>query len=249
MQGTETQRPRVVILGGGFAGIGAARKLEEADVDVVLVDKHDYHTFQPLLYQVATGLLEPSTVGHSLRDLFREQDNLVDPSGHRDRDRPRRPRGAVRRDGAPDLRLPRAGARRRGQLLRHRGRRRARLPHVHAPRRAAAPRSTCCSAGRRRTGTARSSTTARSTSSSSAAARPGSRARARWPSSTGTSSSRTIRSCPRRRRASSSSRQGRTSSPCSSRTSATTRGRRSRSAASSSCSESSSPRSPPHASR
>ena len=58
MQGTEARRPRVVILGGGFAGIGAARKLEDADVDVVLVDQHDYHTFQPLLYQVATDLLE-----------------------------------------------------------------------------------------------------------------------------------------------------------------------------------------------
>ena len=52
------QRPRVLVLGGGFAGIGAAQKLKNSDVDVVLVDKHDYHTFQPLLYQVATGLLE-----------------------------------------------------------------------------------------------------------------------------------------------------------------------------------------------
>ena len=69
-------RPRVVILGGGFAGVGAARALEKADVDVVLVDKHDYHTFQPLLYQVATDLLEPSAVGHPLRDLFHEQANV-----------------------------------------------------------------------------------------------------------------------------------------------------------------------------
>ncbi len=68
-------RPRVLVLGGGFAGIGAARKLTDADVDVVLVDKHDYHTFQPLLYQVATDLLPPATVGHALRDLFHEQPN------------------------------------------------------------------------------------------------------------------------------------------------------------------------------
>ncbi|TML67602.1 MAG: NAD(P)/FAD-dependent oxidoreductase [Actinobacteria bacterium] len=68
-------RPRVVVLGGGFAGIGAARKLKDVDVDVVLVDKHDYHTFQPLLYQVATDLLPPATVGHALRDLFHEQSN------------------------------------------------------------------------------------------------------------------------------------------------------------------------------
>ncbi|HEY7042520.1 MAG TPA: NAD(P)/FAD-dependent oxidoreductase [Nocardioidaceae bacterium] len=68
-------RPRVLVLGGGFAGIGAARKLAKADVDVVIVDEHDYHTFQPLLYQVATDLLPPITVGHPLRDLFHDQAN------------------------------------------------------------------------------------------------------------------------------------------------------------------------------
>jgi NADH:ubiquinone reductase (H+-translocating) len=66
---------RVLILGGGFAGIGAARALEKADAEVLVVDKHDYHTFQPLLYQVATDLLEPSSVGHPLRDLFHDQEN------------------------------------------------------------------------------------------------------------------------------------------------------------------------------
>ena len=70
------RRPRVLVLGGGFAGIGAAQKLAKSDVDVVLVDKHDYHTFQPLLYQVATGLLERSAVGHPIRDLFHKQDNV-----------------------------------------------------------------------------------------------------------------------------------------------------------------------------
>jgi NADH dehydrogenase len=69
--------PRVLILGGGFAGVGAAQKLEKADVDVVLVDRHDYHTFQPLLYQLASGLLETSAVGHSLRDLVHDQDNTT----------------------------------------------------------------------------------------------------------------------------------------------------------------------------
>lgn len=67
----------VVVLGGGFAGIGAARKLKDADADVVLIDKHDYHTFQPLLYQLATGLLETTAVGHSLRDLVKGQDNAT----------------------------------------------------------------------------------------------------------------------------------------------------------------------------
>ena len=70
------RRQRVLVLGGGFAGIGAAQALKKSDVDVVLVDKHDYHTFQPLLYQVATGLLEQPAVGHPIRDLFHKQDNI-----------------------------------------------------------------------------------------------------------------------------------------------------------------------------
>ena len=73
--GVSADRPRVLILGGGFAGVGAAKKLEKADAEVVLVDRHDYHTFQPLLYQLATGLLETTAVGHSLRDLLERQEN------------------------------------------------------------------------------------------------------------------------------------------------------------------------------
>jgi NADH:quinone reductase (non-electrogenic) len=72
-----SKRPRVLILGGGFAGVGAAQKLRKADAEVVLVDRHDYHTFQPLLYQLATGLLETTAVGHSLRDLLERQDNTA----------------------------------------------------------------------------------------------------------------------------------------------------------------------------
>ena len=71
------QRPRVLVLGGGFGGIGAARKLADADADVVLVDQNNYHTFQPLLYQVATDLLDTDAVGHSLRDLFHDQPNTT----------------------------------------------------------------------------------------------------------------------------------------------------------------------------
>ncbi len=71
------ERPLVLILGGGFAGVGAAQKLKEADADVVLVDRHDYHTFQPLLYQLATGLLETTAVGHSLRDLLSRHENTT----------------------------------------------------------------------------------------------------------------------------------------------------------------------------
>jgi len=73
---TSGGRHRVVILGAGFGGIGAAKELKKSDVDVVLVDGHDYHTFQPLLYQVATGLLEQPAVGHPIRDLFDKQDNV-----------------------------------------------------------------------------------------------------------------------------------------------------------------------------
>jgi NADH dehydrogenase len=72
-----TARPRVLILGGGFAGVGAAQKLEDADADVVLVDRHNYHTFQPLLYQLASGLIEQTAVGHSLRDLLARHDNTT----------------------------------------------------------------------------------------------------------------------------------------------------------------------------
>jgi NADH:quinone reductase (non-electrogenic) len=77
MAGAETRRPRVVVVGGGFGGMGAVLNLKKADADVVLVDRHDYHTFQPLLYQLATGLLETSAVGHSLRDLVQDQDNAT----------------------------------------------------------------------------------------------------------------------------------------------------------------------------
>ena len=66
----------MLVLGGGFGGIGAAKKLAKTPVDVVVVDRHDYHTFQPLLYQLATGLLEQPAVGHSIRDLFDKQDNV-----------------------------------------------------------------------------------------------------------------------------------------------------------------------------
>src|SRR6478609_6059723 len=61
-------RPRVLILGGGFAGVGAAKKLKDAN---------DYHSFQPMLYQLATGLVEPTAVAHSLRDLFSDQQNTT----------------------------------------------------------------------------------------------------------------------------------------------------------------------------
>ena len=125
-------RPRVLILGGGFAGVGAAQKLEHADAEVVLVDRHDYHTFQPLLYQLASGLLETTAVGHSLRDLVGDQKNTTVHKATVTGGRPRRAGGPLRRAPADRLRLPRLRSGSRGQLLRHRGRRRARVPDVHA---------------------------------------------------------------------------------------------------------------------
>ena len=69
-------RPRVIIVGAGFAGLNAAKELKHAAVDVLIVDQHNYHTFQPLLYQVATAGLDVSDVAHQVRDIFRRQGNL-----------------------------------------------------------------------------------------------------------------------------------------------------------------------------
>ena len=77
MNEPDHDRPRVLILGGGFGGLGAARKLRKAKAEVILVDSHDYHTFQPLLYQVATDLIDNSAVAHPLRDLFHDQPNVA----------------------------------------------------------------------------------------------------------------------------------------------------------------------------
>ena len=70
-------RPHVVVVGGGFAGISAAHALAHSDADVTLLDRHNYHTFQPLLYQVSTGYLPPEEVGAAFRSVFRRQANLT----------------------------------------------------------------------------------------------------------------------------------------------------------------------------
>jgi NADH dehydrogenase len=71
----QTSFPRVVIIGGGFAGLAVAKGLEEQELQVVLVDKHNYHTFQPLLYQVATGGLEPDSIAYPMRKIFNDLEN------------------------------------------------------------------------------------------------------------------------------------------------------------------------------
>ncbi len=68
--------PHVVIIGGGFAGVATARGLADKDVRVTIIDKHNFHTFLPLLYQVATAGLEPADVAYPIRTIFGPADNI-----------------------------------------------------------------------------------------------------------------------------------------------------------------------------
>ena len=69
-------KKRVIIVGGGFAGIAAARALKRADVEIILIDRRNHHIFQPLLYQVATAVLAPAEIATPLRQLEAKQRNL-----------------------------------------------------------------------------------------------------------------------------------------------------------------------------
>lgn len=68
--------PRIVIIGGGFGGLSLAQKLSKKDVQVVLLDKNNYHTFQPLLYQVSTGGLEPDSIAYPIRKVLKDYSNF-----------------------------------------------------------------------------------------------------------------------------------------------------------------------------
>jgi NADH:ubiquinone reductase (H+-translocating) len=70
-------RKRVVIIGGGFGGIAAARALRRADAEIVLIDRRNHHIFQPLLYQVATAVLSPAEIASPIRQLEVKQQNLT----------------------------------------------------------------------------------------------------------------------------------------------------------------------------
>lgn len=72
----QVSKPRVVILGAGFGGLALAKKLKKLDVQVLVIDKNNYHTFQPLLYQVATAGLEPDAIAYPIRKIFRKQNDI-----------------------------------------------------------------------------------------------------------------------------------------------------------------------------
>src|SRR4026208_1163609 len=67
--------PRVIIVGGGFAGLAAAKALAKAPVKVTLIDRRNHHVFQPLLYQVATASLSPADISAPIRSVLRGQSN------------------------------------------------------------------------------------------------------------------------------------------------------------------------------
>ena len=74
---TTTGKPRVVIVGAGFGGLAAAKALADAPVEVTIIDRVNYHLFQPLLYQVATASLSPAEIAQPIRSILRHQKNVT----------------------------------------------------------------------------------------------------------------------------------------------------------------------------
>jgi 2-polyprenyl-6-methoxyphenol hydroxylase-like FAD-dependent oxidoreductase len=97
------QIPRVVIVGGGFGGLYAAKGLSNEAVAVTLIDRKNHHTFQPLLYQVALGVLSPGEIASSLRRILQPARNLHTILGEGRWDRRRRPQRATQRRRAGGL--------------------------------------------------------------------------------------------------------------------------------------------------
>jgi NADH dehydrogenase len=72
----ETKVPRIIVIGGGFGGVSFINQLRKVKVQIVLFDRHNYHTFQPLLYQVSTAGLEPDSIAYPLRKVFRKNNDF-----------------------------------------------------------------------------------------------------------------------------------------------------------------------------
>ena len=73
---TSASRPRIIIVGAGFGGLSAAMALANSDFSITVVDRHNYHLFQPLLYQVATAALSPADIASPIRGIMRRQTNV-----------------------------------------------------------------------------------------------------------------------------------------------------------------------------
>src|SRR5260370_31417494 len=73
----DMSRPNIIIVGGGFGGLAAAKALRNTPAQVVLIDRTNHHLFQPLLYQVATSVLSPSQIGSPTRGILRKQENTI----------------------------------------------------------------------------------------------------------------------------------------------------------------------------
>ena len=69
-------KPQIVVIGGGFAGMACVRALRSSEAEIKLVDRRNFHLFQPLLYQVATGGLSPANIAAPLRSIFKKQKNV-----------------------------------------------------------------------------------------------------------------------------------------------------------------------------
>src|SRR5216117_1010033 len=76
LQFPKTSLKRIVIIGGGFGGLELIKKLDSNKFQIVLLDRNNYHTFQPLLYQVAMGGLEPGSIAYPIRKIFNDKKNF-----------------------------------------------------------------------------------------------------------------------------------------------------------------------------